>query len=97
VDNVVSANLQAALVDGIAGETFNIAGGVSVSLCDLLNILERINRNHADSEFSSARSGDVRHSRADITSARQLLGFDPTVSLTTGLKAHDRGMQGSSE
>ncbi|HLK56013.1 MAG TPA: NAD-dependent epimerase/dehydratase family protein [Chthonomonadaceae bacterium] len=97
VDNVVSANLQAALVDGIAGHTFNIAGGVSVSLCDLLQILERITGTTMTPNFLPARSGDVRHSRADITSARQLLGFDPTVSLTTGLKRTIEAIQGSGE
>jgi len=66
-------------------------------LCDLLNILERITGTTLTPNFLPARSGDVRHSRADITSARQLLGFDPTVSLTTGLKRTIEAMQGSSD
>jgi nucleoside-diphosphate-sugar epimerase len=86
VDNVVSANLQAGLVDGVAGQTFNIAGGQGTSLLELLTILSRLTGAQLKPEFLPARAGEVRHSRADISRARYMLGYAPADSLASGLK-----------
>jgi nucleoside-diphosphate-sugar epimerase len=86
VDNVVSANLQAGSVNGVAGHTFNVAGGASISLCELLSLLEQITATTLEPEFRPGRPGEVRHSRADISAARKLLRFEPVVSVAAGLK-----------
>lgn len=86
VENVASANLQAALSDGVAGQVFNIGSGVSVSLLALLADLGRLAGVDLTPEFCPARVGEVRHSRADIAHARHLMGYTPNISLTAGLK-----------
>jgi nucleoside-diphosphate-sugar epimerase len=85
--NVASANLRAAIAPSeVAGEVFNIAGGASISLLDLLQELRQITGSPLQPEFRPVRAGDVRHSRADISRAKSLLGFVPMVSLTEGIK-----------
>ena len=85
VENVANANLQAALADGIAGDTFNIAGGEALSLLDLLAAIERYSPRPLEPQFLPARPGDVRHSCADISHARLQLGYEPNTSVASGL------------
>ncbi|HLV80983.1 MAG TPA: SDR family oxidoreductase [Chthonomonadaceae bacterium] len=86
VENVVAANLRAAEAEGVAGQTFNIAGGQGISLLDLLALLEQVTDRRLQPEFRPARAGEVRHSCANISRARCLLGYEPSVSLTAGLQ-----------
>ncbi|MDZ4199179.1 MAG: LPS biosynthesis protein WbpP, partial [Kiritimatiellia bacterium] len=57
------------------------------SLLDLLDALGRLTGRSMKPEFRPVRSGDVRHSAADIGRARQLLGYAPGVQLDEGLRA----------
>jgi nucleoside-diphosphate-sugar epimerase len=84
--NVAAANFLAATADGVAGETFNIGSGVSISLLDLLEELRNITGGALTPEFREMRPGDVRHSRADISRARAMLGYEPSISLEEGLR-----------
>jgi nucleoside-diphosphate-sugar epimerase len=86
VENVVAANVRAALADKVAGEVFNIAGGSSISLLDLLGELGRLSGTPCVPEFRPGRAGEVRHSRADVTRATTLLGYQPAVSFGAGLQ-----------
>jgi nucleoside-diphosphate-sugar epimerase len=86
VDNVVAANIRAALAPGIAGKTLNVAGGEGISLLSLLSALERISATRLKPAFKPARAGEVRHSCADISQARSAMGYEPLVSYTTGLE-----------
>ncbi len=86
VGNVAYANLLAATAEGVAGETFNIGCGESISLLDLLDELRTITGAELKPEFRETRPGDVRHSRADIPHARALLGYTPEFSLPEGLR-----------
>lgn len=87
VENVIEANLKSCLAPHAAwGEAFNIACGQSVTLnqlyekmCELLNI-------HIKPVYGPERIGDIRHSLADITKARRLLGYDPSWSFELGFK-----------
>jgi UDP-glucose 4-epimerase len=67
--------------------TVNLACGGSHSVLEILDVLKA----HAGSDvqpiFEAPRRGDVRNSRADISKAREVLGFTPGVDLSTGLKA----------
>lgn len=88
VANVVQANLRAAQAPATsaAGRVFNVASGRATSLLDLGAALNRLTGQTLAPTHAPARLGDVRHSLADITAAREGLGFDPAVSLETGLE-----------
>jgi UDP-glucose 4-epimerase len=86
VENVVRANLLAADAPDAAGRVFNVGNGQSISLLDLLTALNGILGTKIEPLFQPARAGDVRDSLADITLARQVLGYEPAVDLTEGLR-----------
>jgi nucleoside-diphosphate-sugar epimerase len=86
VESVARANLRAAVAAGVAGQAFNVAGGDQISLLDLLDCLREITGAQLTPTFSAAAPGDVRHSRADISAARRLLGYRPSIGLTEGLR-----------
>lgn len=94
VDNVVQANLLAATAAPASrGRVYNIALGQQVSLIDLFTRVQKIMESkgmpcvHLQPTFSEFRPGDVRHSRADIRLAQELLGYRPAVDLDQGLHA----------
>jgi nucleoside-diphosphate-sugar epimerase len=94
IDNVVDANLLAADAPGIDGQGINVACGDRLSLNTMVRHLGEIIGSSVETEHAEARPGDVRDSQADITRARELLGFDPKVSFRQGLErtvAHYRG------
>ena len=87
VDNVVQANVRAAQTTKGIGETINIANGERITLNELLNVLKDLtNANDVTAEYKEPRAGDVKHSLADITRARQFLDFEPRVGLREGLE-----------
>jgi nucleoside-diphosphate-sugar epimerase len=69
-----------------AGEVINVAIGGRISLNELLRTMNRIVGTSIDPIYAAPREGDVRDSQADITKAKRLLGYEPTVSLEEGLK-----------
>ncbi len=85
VDNVVRANLLAAHAPRAVGRAINIGGGERVSLNELLRLSAGLLGTHPNPEYRERRQGDVRDSLADISLARQLLGYEPTVGLRAGL------------
>jgi len=86
IDNVVEANLRAARAGGAAGEVINIASGAQYSLNDVLRLLRGILRTDIEAVYTDPRPGDVRHSLADISKARSLLGYAPKVTFEEGLR-----------
>ena len=87
VDNVVEANLAAIDAPKEAlGKVFNIACGESFSLLELLEILEGILRRKIKRLFREPQPGDVKHSRADISRAKKLLGYQPKIRFREGLQ-----------
>jgi len=88
VANVVDANLRAAETTRGIGQVFNIANGQRVTLNELLGTLKKIiGSAEAAAEYREPRVGDVKHSLADITQAREILGYEPRVELEEGLRA----------
>ncbi len=75
VEDVVRANLLAASVPGIAGKTFNVASGQSVTVNQVLGSLARATGITIPARYVPERSGDIRHSLADVTRTRRDLGF----------------------
>jgi UDP-N-acetylglucosamine/UDP-N-acetyl-alpha-D-glucosaminouronate 4-epimerase len=87
IDNVVSANLKAAETKEGIGGVFNVANGDRVTLNQLLDELKDLTGNpQVTAEYKEARVGDVRHSLADVTAAKQLLGYESLVDLRDGLQ-----------
>jgi UDP-N-acetylglucosamine/UDP-N-acetyl-alpha-D-glucosaminouronate 4-epimerase len=88
VDNVVHANLLAIFRKRIRpGETYNIAGGKTVSINALLSSLEMLTGKTARPKYAPRRAGDIRRSSANILKAKHDLGYRPVVSFEEGLRA----------
>jgi len=86
IDNVIQANLAACSAPATAcGKVFNIACGERVSLLDILEIVYGLAGKRVTPRFEPARVGDVRDSLADISRAKDLLGYDPKVGFPEGL------------
>ncbi|MEW5786052.1 MAG: SDR family oxidoreductase [Bacillota bacterium] len=86
VGNVVEANIQACFAPEAAGKVFNIGCGRRITLNELLDVLKQIIKSDVIPVHREPRPGDVRHSLADITRARESLGYEPAVSLQEGLE-----------
>ncbi len=86
VANVVYANLLASEAPEASGRVFNIACGQSISLLQLLRQLNEQLGTDVTPIHEPARPGDVRESMADITLARQVLGYEPVVGFGEGLR-----------
>lgn len=87
VRDVVQANIKAGLNRGFSG-AFNIGSGFQISILQLVQHLRRLSGVEFEAAHGAPRSGDVRHSLADISLARAKIGFDPAVSLDEGLKEY---------
>ncbi|MCA1691973.1 MAG: NAD-dependent epimerase/dehydratase family protein, partial [Actinobacteria bacterium] len=87
IDDVVTVNLRAAEApaSSCAGKVYNVAGGRPYSLLDLLEILGRIMDVAPTRVHTDPRSGDVKHSGADISAARADLGYEPRTGFEEGL------------
>ena len=86
VEDVVTGVLEACRAPGAAGEVINLAAGGRVSLLELVDTLQTVLGTSAAPVFGPPREGDVQHSQADITKARQLLGFEARISFEEGLR-----------
>ncbi len=86
VENVVQANIKAALADGGAGHAFNIACGERLSLNQLLAKLNELLGTGIEPIYEEPRVGDVKHSLADISAARDAFGYEPEVGPEEGLR-----------
>jgi len=86
VDNVVHANLLAGQVDNpLSGQVVNIACGQVTTLNELMGLLNDLLRTQVKPTYVPARAGDVKHSLADISAARDLLHYQPRVLFAQGL------------
>ena len=86
VDNAVQANLLASEAPGASGFVFNVGTGDRYSLNQTLEILRGLSAKKLPAKYEPAREGDIRDSQADITAARELLGYEPTVRFEEGLE-----------
>jgi len=88
VANVVRANLLAATTPAVLrGEAFNIGTGDAVTLLEVIDVMKRVIGTTVDPVFEDARAGDVRHSCADITAAREAFGYEPIVTFDAGIES----------
>lgn len=86
IDNVIEANLKACLAPHeAAGEAFNIAYGGREFLIDIYYGLTKALGVNIEPNFGPDRKGDIKHSNADISKAKKLLGYDPDYSFEDGI------------
>lgn len=85
VTNVVDATLRAADAQGAAGHVCNIGCGAPKTVLELIGAIERVAGRTLHPTFAPPRAGDVPHSFADITRAKELLGYAPVVDFESGI------------
>jgi UDP-N-acetylglucosamine/UDP-N-acetyl-alpha-D-glucosaminouronate 4-epimerase len=86
VSNVVDATVLAADAAGASGRIFNIAAGSPTSVNEVADSIGRLLGKPVLKEFAPRRAGDIQDSWADISAARDVLGYDPSVDLDDGLR-----------
>lgn len=87
IENVIEANLKACLASSdAAGNAFNIAYGGREYLIDIYYGLTKALGLNIEPNFGPDRKGDIKHSNADISKAKELLGYDPDYSFADGIK-----------
>lgn len=86
IDNVIEANLKACLAPHeAAGQAFNIAYGGREYLIDIYHTLTKALGKNIEPKFGPDRKGDIKHSNADISKAKRLLGYEPEYDFARGL------------
>jgi nucleoside-diphosphate-sugar epimerase len=86
VANVVDGVLRACDAPKASGEVINVATAGRISLNDLVRVMNLLIGSNVQPVYKEPRAGDVRDSQADISKAKALLGYEPTVSLEEGLR-----------
>ncbi|MCI9584991.1 MAG: LPS biosynthesis protein WbpP, partial [Clostridium sp.] len=88
IENVIEANLKACQASPeAAGQAFNVAYGGREYLIDIYHYLAKALGTEMEPVFSPERAGDIRHSNADISKARSVLGYEPEWSFERGIEA----------
>ncbi|MEO0405992.1 MAG: NAD-dependent epimerase/dehydratase family protein [Cyanobacteria bacterium P01_A01_bin.135] len=93
IQDAIAANLAAAEAPDAAGEVFNIGGGSRVGLMEVIDTMEAVSDRPIQRQHIEQARGDARHTAADITKARRILGYQPQVSLQEGLAAEWQWIQ----
>jgi nucleoside-diphosphate-sugar epimerase len=86
VDNTVEGTLLASTADGVAGDTFNLACGEATTLNQLLDHIREISAKDVEAIYEERQPGDLQRSQADISRAREALGYQPEVDIRAGLE-----------
>ncbi len=86
IENAVEANLLACTAQNVAGEVFNVACGESTTLLEVVDVIARITGTQIAPKHEAARTGDIKHSLADIGKARRLLGYPGRVKFAEGIE-----------
>lgn len=87
IANVVDANIKAMEATQGIGEVMNVANGERVSLLELVDVMKRVTgRTDVAADFQPERKGDVKHSQADNSRAKEWLGYEKLVGLEEGIR-----------
>jgi nucleoside-diphosphate-sugar epimerase len=86
VANVVDGVLRACTAPAAKGEVINVATGVRISLNTLFNTVRQLVGTNVEPLYGEPRAGDVKDSQADISKARRVLGYEPSVTFEEGLE-----------
>jgi len=85
IEDVVRANLLACHAKDAPGEVFNVACGGRTTINSLVRMIKKLIGSDIEPVYEEERKGDVRHSQADISEARKILGYEPKIDLAEGL------------
>lgn len=94
VSNVVEANILASQTSDVSGEVFNIGSGKKTSVNALAHLLLEVLDKKIKPVYAESRQGDIKHSYADISKARKMLKYEPSVSFRDGLRETVRWYRG---
>lgn len=86
IDNVVSANLLAARAKQTQGQSINIACGDAVTVNKIIDMINDVTGKDVKPVYTDPRPGDVKHSLADISLAKQIIGYEPVTPFKQGLE-----------
>jgi nucleoside-diphosphate-sugar epimerase len=86
VENAVLANLLACEAPNVSGKVFNVGVGGRFSLNQTVALLNQISGKSLETKYEPPRDGDIRDSQADISQAREFLGYEPQVTFEEGLR-----------
>jgi len=86
VDNIVDLTLQACEASGASGKVINGGTGARITLNQVRNSLEKITGGKVPVRYDPPRPGDIRDSQADVSLARKILGYQPSVLFEEGLR-----------
>jgi UDP-glucose 4-epimerase len=86
VKNVVDANIKACNSKNLKGEVFNIGCGERYSVLEIAKLISKILKKELKYNYTHPRPGDVRHTHADISKAKKILGYEENVKFEQGLK-----------
>jgi len=86
IEDCVSANLLACKAEGASGRVMNVACGFRTTLNDLFKKIRNITGTAVEPVYEASRPGDVKHSLADISLAKNVLNYSPSYSIDEGLK-----------
>jgi UDP-glucose 4-epimerase len=86
VANVVDATIRAAEAEGASGRIFNVAASAPATVNEVATAIGEVLDRPVEKTFAPPRVGDIRDSWADISAAREVLGWEPTVGLEDGLR-----------
>ncbi len=86
VSNVVDATIKAAEASGASGRIFNVAASAPVTVNEVAAVIGTVLGKPVEKMFAPPRVGDIRDSWADVSAAREVLGWEPSVGLEEGLR-----------
>ncbi len=86
VDDAVAATIAAGQAPGAVGQAFNVAGGTPQSVNEVAETIGRLLGKPVERNLAPPRAGDIRDSEADLTAAREVLGYEAQVALEEGLR-----------
>ena len=85
IDDVIEANILAADTD-LVGEVFNIGGGSTISVIELIEKIEELTGKKAKLNYKGKQKGDVRDTWADVSKAEEMLNWKPRIDINEGLR-----------
>lgn len=86
IENVVDATIKACLIEEAKGEVFNVACGKNFTLLEVAEEISKILGKKVSYKFTESRSGDVKHTLADISKAKEILGYEVKADFYEGMK-----------
>jgi UDP-glucose 4-epimerase len=86
VDDIVEANWLA-FEKALPGEVFNVGGGSRITLNEVIELIKEMVGGNHEMNYHQVQKGDVKHTSADMTKAKEMLGYKPCVSVEDGLRA----------